>query len=104
MHITQGGTALQQYDEYRKVEIVNGLYRITNRRIAMRHRMHIGTIVSDAMLKVKLLNGKFMGVIEEWFISRLEPGSVFTLAGRNLELIGIKEMTVTVKPSTSKNQ
>lgn len=102
LHITQGGFALQQYDEYRKVEIINGVYRITSRRIAMRHRMHIGTIVSDAMLKVKLMNGKFIGVIEEWFISRLEPGSVFTLAGRNLELIGIKEMTVTVKPSTSK--
>ena len=102
LHITQGGTALKQYDEYRKVEIVDDVYRITSRRIAMRHRMHIGTIVSDAMLKVKLMNGKFIGVIEEWFISRLEPGSVFTLAGRNLELIGIKEMTVTVKPSTSK--
>lgn len=102
LHITQGGFALQQYDEYRKVEIINGVYRITSRRIAMRHRMHIGTIVSDAMLKVKLMNGKFIGVIEEWFISRLEPGTVFTLAGRNLELIGIKEMTVTVKPSTSK--
>lgn len=102
LHITQGGTALQQYDEYRKVEIENGNYRIKSRRIAMRHRMHIGTIVSDAMLKVKLMNGKFIGVIEEWFISRLEPGTVFTLAGRNLELIGIKEMTVTVKPSSSK--
>ncbi len=102
LHITQGGTALQQYDEYRKVEIENGVYRIKSRRIAMRHRMHIGTIVSDAMLKVKLMNGKFIGVIEEWFISRLEPGTVFTLAGRNLELIGIKEMTVTVKPSASK--
>jgi len=102
LHITQGGTALQQYDEYRKVEIENGMYKIKSRRIAMRHRMHIGTIVSDAMLKVKLMNGKFIGVIEEWFISRLELGTVFTLAGRNLELIGIKEMTVTVKPSSSK--
>lgn len=102
LHITQGGTALQQYDEYRKVEIENGMYKIKSRRIAMRHRMHIGTIVSDAMLKVKLMNGKFIGVIEEWFISRLEPGTVFTLAGRNLELIGIKEMTVTVKLSSSK--
>lgn len=102
LHITQGGTALQQYDEYRKVEIENGHYRIKSRRIAMRHRMHIGTIVSDAMLKVKLMNGKFIGVIEEWFISRLDTGTVFTLAGRNLELIGIKEMTVTVKPSSSK--
>ncbi|HCT23329.1 MAG TPA: DNA ligase-associated DEXH box helicase, partial [Chitinophagaceae bacterium] len=102
LHITQGGNALQQYDEYRKVEVDEGLYQIKSRRIAMRHRMHIGTIVSDAMLKVKLLSGKYLGVIEEYFISRLEPGEVFTLAGRNLELIGIKDMTAMVKPSKSK--
>src|SRR5205085_1759150 len=53
-NIVSGGVALQQYDEYKKVEIgEDGLYRIKNRRIAMRHRMHIGTIVSDPMLKVK---------------------------------------------------
>lgn len=101
-HITEGGKALQQYDEYKKVEIIDGRYRITNRRIAMRHRLHIGTIVSDAMLKVKFLSGGYVGVIEEYFISRLEPGDVFTLAGRNLELVMIKDMTVLVKKSSAK--
>ena len=100
--ITAGGIALNQYDDFKKVEIIDGLYKITNRRIAMRHRMHIGTIVSDAMIKVKFLSGGFIGVIEEWFISRLNPGDVFTLAGRNLEFIMIKEMTVLVKKSNSK--
>jgi ATP-dependent Lhr-like helicase len=101
-HITIGGTALQQYDEYKKVEISDGIYKITSRKIAMRHRMHIGTIVSDAMLKVKMISGGFVGMIEEWFISRLDPGNVFTLAGRNLELIGIKDMTVLVRKSAAK--
>jgi ATP-dependent Lhr-like helicase len=100
--ITEGGAALQQYDEYRKVEIIDGVYRITGRRMAMRHRMHIGTIVSDAMLKVKFLSGGYIGVIEEYFVSRMEPGTVFTLAGRNLELVMIKDMTVIVKKSSAK--
>ncbi|HKH59462.1 MAG TPA: ligase-associated DNA damage response DEXH box helicase [Flavitalea sp.] len=99
--ITEGGTALQQYDEYKKVEIQDGVYKIKSRRVAMRHRLHIGTIVSDPMLKVKFMSGGYVGVIEEWFISRLNPGDSFTLAGRNLELIGIKDMTVIVKKSTS---
>jgi ATP-dependent Lhr-like helicase len=68
----------------------------------MRHRLHIGTIVSDAMLKVKTTGGKYMGVIEEWFISKLLPGDVFTLAGRNLELLGVKDMTALVKLSNQK--
>lgn len=101
-NLINGGNALQQYDEYKKVELVDGLYMITNRRMAMRHRMHIGTIVSDSMLKVKLMSGGFIGVIEEWFISRLNPGDTFTLAGRNVELIMIKEMDVIVKKSNSK--
>jgi ATP-dependent helicase Lhr and Lhr-like helicase len=100
--ITAGGTALAQYDEYKKVEIIDGLYRITSRRTAMRHRLHIGTIVSDPMLKVKFLSGGYIGIIEEWFISRLTPGDTFTLAGRNLELVMIKDMTVLVRKSSAK--
>ncbi len=67
----------------------------------MRHRMHIGTIVSDPMLKVKFLSGGYIGMIEEFFISRLQPGDVFTLSGRTLEFVTIKDMTVIVKKSTS---
>ncbi|MBS1599649.1 MAG: DNA ligase-associated DEXH box helicase [Bacteroidetes bacterium] len=100
--ISEGGSALQQYDEFKKVEIINGLYKINSRRVAMRHRLHIGTIVSDAMLKVKFMSGGYIGVIEEYFISRLQPGDVFTLSGRNLEFVLIKDMTVLVKKSNSK--
>ena len=68
----------------------------------MRHRLHIGTIVSESMMKVKFMSGGFIGVIEEWFISRLQPGDVFTLAGRNLEYVMIKEMTALVRKSNAK--
>jgi ATP-dependent Lhr-like helicase len=100
--ITTGGNALAQYDEYKKVEIIDDLFRITSRRIAMRHRMHIGTIVSESMMKVKFVSGGFIGVIEEWFVSRLSPGDVFTLAGRQLELVTIKDMTALVRKSNAK--
>jgi ATP-dependent Lhr-like helicase len=99
--ITEGGEALKQYDEFKKVEIINGLYKINGRRVAMRHRLHIGTIVSEAMMKVKFLSGGFVGVIEEYFISRLNPGDTFTLAGRNLEYVMIKDMTAIVKKSNA---
>jgi ATP-dependent Lhr-like helicase len=67
--ITAGGYALQQYDEFRKIEIENDVYKITSRRTAMRHRMHIGTIVSEAMMKVKFMRGGINGVIEEKLIT-----------------------------------
>lgn len=100
--ITEGGNAMQQYDDFKKVEIIDGFYKINSRKVAMRHRMHIGTIVSDAMLKVKFMTGGYVGVIEEYFISRLDPGDVFTLAGRNLEFVMIKDMTALVRKSNAK--
>ncbi|MFI5156766.1 MAG: DNA ligase-associated DEXH box helicase, partial [Chitinophagales bacterium] len=56
----------------------------------------------DSMLKVKFMGGGYVGVIEEYFISRLDPGDVFTLAGRNLEFVMIKDMTALVRKSNSK--
>jgi ATP-dependent Lhr-like helicase len=101
--ITKGGEALKTYDEYRKVEIEeDGLFKVNRKGIAMRHRLQIGTIVSDAVLTVKYISGGFIGSIEEWFISKLKPGDVFTFAGRNLELVRIKQMQVLVRKSKSK--
>lgn len=100
--IASGGQALQQYDDYKKAEIEDGIYKIKSRRLAMRHRLHIGTIVSESMMKVKFISGGYIGVIEEWFISRLQPGDVFTLAGRNLEFVMIKDMTAFVRKSNAR--
>lgn len=80
----------------------DGKFKIHNRGVAMRHRLQIGTIVSDAMLSVKYITGGYIGTIEEWFISKLKPGDVFTFAGRNLELVRIKNMQVLVKRSKKK--
>jgi ATP-dependent Lhr-like helicase len=100
--ITTGGKSLYAYDEFHKVVIEEGLYKVIDRRIAMQHRMSMGTIVSSAMLQVKFVTGKYLGSIEEWFISRLKPGDVFWFAGKNLEFVRIKDMTVQVRSSSSK--
>ena len=101
--VTTGGAALTAYDEHRKVMIEDGLYQVTNRRIALRHRLSIGTIVGDTSLFVKYVTGKYLGTVEESFISRLNPGDVFWFAGKNLELVRIKEMEVHVRKSNRKS-
>ncbi|MEL7123320.1 MAG: ligase-associated DNA damage response DEXH box helicase [Bacteroidota bacterium] len=100
--ITTGGSSLGAYDEYKKVEIEEGKYKVNSRRIAMRHRLSIGTIVSDANLWVTWVSGGKIGTIEEWFIAQLKPGDVFWFAGRSLELVRLKDMTVQVKKSKRK--
>src|SRR6201999_1941926 len=97
--ITNGGKTLAQYDEFLKVEVENGLYKVNSRRVAMRHRLSIGTITSDLSVRVKWLSGGSLGTIEESFISKLRPGNVFWFAGRSLEVIRVKGMTAYVKKS-----
>ena len=100
--ITTGGESLEQYDEYCKVFSENGKYTVTSRRTATRHRVSIGTIVSDPVLRVKYVAGGNIGTVEESFISRLKKGDTFWFAGRALQLERIKEMTVLVRPSRKK--
>jgi len=102
--ITTGGNSLKVYDEYHKVILdeATGKYKVTSRAIAMRHRLSIGTIVSDSMIYVNFLSGKKIGMVEEYFISKLKPGDVFWFGGKNLELLFVKEMEARVKISKSK--
>ncbi len=102
--ITTGGDSLQAYDEYRKVIIEkDGRYKVEDRRIAQRHRLSIGTIVADSSLHVKYVTGKYLGTIEEYFISRLNPGDTFWFAGQVLELVRIKDMEAQVRRSKRKS-
>lgn len=101
--ITSGGKSLGQYDEFAKVYNDDGVYKIINKRAATRHKLSIGTIVGDPALKVKYLSGGHIGTVEESFISRLSPGDTFWFAGKNLEFVRIKELTVLVKKSSKKS-
>ena len=98
--LTTGGDSLRAYDEYRKVVIRDGLYKVESRTLAMKHRLSVGTIVGDTSLFVRFVTGKYLGTIEESFISRLNPGDVFWFAGKSLELVRIKEMEVHVRKSS----
>ena len=101
--ITNGSQSLERYDEYKKVEVdENGLFKINSRKIAMQHRMQIGTIVSDAVLNVKFLKGGYIGSIEEWFVSKLQRGDTFIFGGKKLEFYAIKDMKVLVRKADVK--
>lgn len=103
--LVMGSQSLKTYDEYRKVDVEeDGKFKVTNRGIAMRHRFQIGTIVGDASIAVRYQKGGYIGTIEEYFISKLTPGDVFTFAGRNLEFIRIKGMQAHVRNSTKKTK
>ncbi|CAI8998602.1 ligase-associated DNA damage response DEXH box helicase [Pseudomonas sp. IT-P294] len=105
--VRHGGLSLTAYPDYRRVEPdEHGVWRVPDARLARRHRMSIGTIVSDASIQLKFWSkgggGKQLGSVEEGFIARLKPGDGFLFAGRLLELVRVENMTAYVKRSTVK--
>ncbi|WP_407315566.1 ligase-associated DNA damage response DEXH box helicase [Pseudomonas sp. nanlin1] len=105
--VRNGGHSLTAYPDYRRVEPdEEGIWRVPDARVARRHRMSVGTIVSDASIALKFWSkgggGRSLGSVEEGFIARLRPGDGFLFAGRQLELVRVENMTAYVKRSTGK--
>ncbi len=96
--VARGGQSLTVYPEYRRVlPDDEGVYRVPDSAIGRRHRMGIGTIMSDATIQVKFMTGGRIGSVEESFISRLKPGDRFLFGGRILEFVRVHELTAFVK-------
>ena len=56
--VARGGQSLTVYPEYQRVlPDEEGVYRVPNTALGRRHRMSIGTIVSDSSMQVKYMSG-----------------------------------------------
>lgn len=98
--VARGGKSLSAYPDYQKVVEENGIYKVTNKKIATRHRMSIGTITSEGSIVVKFANRHELGILSESFLSRLKKGDVFSFAGRKVELVMVRDMVAYVKNTT----
>ncbi|HEK1684746.1 TPA: ligase-associated DNA damage response DEXH box helicase [Pseudomonas putida] len=105
--VRNGGSSLTAYPDYQRVAAhPDGIWRVASERLARRHRLGIGTIVSDASLQLKYWSkgggGKSLGSVEESFIARLKPGDALLFGGRILELVRVENMTAYVRRSTAR--
>jgi ATP-dependent helicase Lhr and Lhr-like helicase len=101
--VRQGGPSLAAYPDYqRAVPGDDGIWRVPDARLARRHRVNIGTIVSDASMPVQYVGGARLGSVEESFAARLKPGECFLFGGRLLELVRIHDMTAWVRRATGR--
>lgn len=98
--ITQGGAGLGSAADFAKVDFSEGKYQVLNSRTARRHLLSIGTIVSSVSIKVKFLNGGYLGTVEESFFTKMKEGDVFWLGGKPLEIIRFQALEVLVKKAT----
>lgn len=99
--VTTGGNALSVYPEYRRVEQSGKRFQMTDRRLASRHRMNIGTITDDPAVWVKYLNGARLGSVEEAFAAKRKPGDHFVFAGKVLRAVRLEASTLYVRKARS---
>jgi len=96
--IEKGGKCLGAYPRYQKVVHTEGLYQVTDQKIARMHR-----ITSNQAVQIVYTNRRRIGTVEENFVSRLKKGDVFFFAGRQLEFFMMKDMVVYVKNTNKKS-
>jgi len=66
------------------------------------YSLNVGTIPDEVKIKVKTLEGKFVGFIEEGFLERLTKGDIFVLGGKTYEFVKAKKSTAFVLPVKEK--
>src|SRR5665213_1340843 len=97
--VATGGYALKTYERFARIkQDKTGRWRVTNPRVRQSYRLNVGTIVEEAMLKVRLVRsrgakgntgstgvlgrgGRMLGEIEEYFIEGLVVGDTFVFGG-----------------------
>jgi ATP-dependent Lhr-like helicase len=98
--VTKGGATLSAYDRFHKVELVEGLYRVPNKRVAQLHRLNVGTITGPSTIELRFVNGRSLGHIEDSFVGRLRQGQHFFFAGQVLKFVGVQADTALVRKGT----
>src|SRR6201999_1324044 len=117
--VATGGYALKTYERFARIkQDKQGRWRIANPRVRQSYRLNVGTIVEEAMLKVKLVRsrgggsghtgmigrgGKILGEIEEYFIEGLVVGDTFVFGGEIVRYEALVEDQVYVSRSNDKD-
>lgn len=117
-----GGYALKTYERFARIrQDKNGRWRVTNPRVRQSYRLNVGTIVEEAMLKVRLVRsrgggkgntgstgalgrgGRMLGEIEEYFIEGLVVDDTFVFGGEVVRYEQLSEDQVYVSRASDKD-
>ena len=95
---------LEDYSVYGKIwyDANNQMFGRRGKYARVIYTLNIGTIPDEIKIKVKDLNGKFIGFIEEGFLERLVKGDIFVLGGKTYEFVKARKDVAYVLPVKEK--
>ena len=92
-----GGKSLSAYPNYHRLKELKGRYLVPDKKMIQEHMMNVGTITSEPAIKIKFMRGGSLGSVEESFVGKLKKGDHFVFAGKSLEYVLMKDLTLFVK-------
>ncbi|HWX08175.1 MAG TPA: ligase-associated DNA damage response DEXH box helicase [Bradyrhizobium sp.] len=117
--VATGGYALKTYERFARIkQDKGGRWRVANPKVRQSYRLNVGTIVEEAMLKVRLVRsrgagagstgavgrgGRMLGEIEEYFIEGLVVGDTFVFGGEIVRYEALAEDQVYVSRANDKD-
>jgi ATP-dependent Lhr-like helicase len=117
--VATGGYALKTYERFARIkQDKQGRWRVTNPKVRQSYRLNVGTIVEEAMLKVRLVRGRgsgagstgmigrggrMLGEIEEYFIEGLVAGDTFVFGGEIVRYEALVEDQVYVSRANDRD-
>lgn len=93
----RGGAVLAAYPQYARLVERDGRLVAASPTHAALHRANIGTITADGAVEVRFATGRRLGEVEEAFAARRVPGDVIRFAGRELEVVALRDMRLVVR-------
>ncbi len=90
---------LEESSVYAKIwwDEQEGMFGKKGRNIRMIYYTNVGTIPDEAMIKVKDINGRYIGKVEEEFAENLKLHDRFVLGGKVYEFLGSRGATLRVR-------
>lgn len=101
--LIHGGKSLAAYPYYHRLKDFKGKLLLHDKKMLHQHMMNMGTITSDPSMKIQYMRGGTLGTAEESFVGRLKKGDVFVFAGKTLEYVMIKDLTLFVRQAPAKS-
>ena len=92
---------LEHYKVYGKIWLdeEDGVFGRRGKYARVIYTLNVGTIPEEVKVKVYTDKGKYVGNIEEEFLSRLVPGDRFVLGGKVYEYVSSRGFRATVRPA-----
>jgi ATP-dependent Lhr-like helicase len=98
-YLAGGGKVLGGSGEYGKIWIADGKFKVASRKVARAYYQNIGTISDDYAVRVVTRNQHRLGDVEESFLTGLQPGEAFVIAGKSVVVKKLHANIAVVEPA-----